>query len=126
MVDIKDLAFGEVGHNGGGVTGQAENLFGFGSTGIEGGGVDEVGGGRAENITGMESGRGDRGEAKFFGIERAGVGQSFAGENFGEQSIIGREVDVVGLGADGEGGAIGTYSWIDDGDNDGAWGKSTS
>ena len=120
------MAFGEVGHDSGGVTGQTENLFGFGSTGIEGGRVDEAGGGGAKNITGMEGGGGDRGEAKFFGIERAGVGHSFAGENFGEQSIIGREVDVAGLGADGEGGAIGTDSWIDDCDDDGTWGKSAS
>ena len=120
------MAFGEVGHDSGGVTGQTENLFGFGSTGIEGGGVDEAGGGGAKNIAGMEGGGGNRGEAKFFGIERTGVGHSFAGENFGEQSIIGREVDVAGLGADGEGGAIGTDSWIDDGDDDGAWGQSTS
>ena len=74
----------------------------------------------------MEGGGGDRGEAKFFGIERMGVGHSFAGENFGEQSIIGREIDVAGLGADGEGGAIGTDSRIDDSDDDGAWGQSAS
>ena len=120
------MAFGEAGHDGGGVAGQAENFFGFGSAGIEGGGVDEVGGGGAENIPGMEGGGGSGGEVKFFGIERTGVGQPFAGENFGEQSIIGSEVDVASLGANCEGGAIGPDSWIDDGDDDGAWGKSAS
>ena len=40
MVDIKNLPFGVVGHNGGGVAREAENLFGFGPAGVERGGAD--------------------------------------------------------------------------------------
>ncbi len=124
MIHVEDLSLSLICHNGCGVAREAENLFGFGSAGVEGGGADEAGGGGSKNISGMEGSRGDGGEAEFFGIESTGFGDAFAGENFGEESVIGGEVDVACLGTYGEGGSIGADAWIDDGDDNGARGKS--
>jgi hypothetical protein len=62
----------------------------------------------------MEGSGGEGGEAEFYGIESTGFGDAFAGEDFGEESIIGGEIDATCLGADGEGGSIGADAWIDD------------
>ena len=120
MIHVEDLSLGLICHDGSGVARDAENLFGFGPAGVEGGGADQAGGGGSKNIPGMEGGGGEGGEAEFYGIESTGFGHSFAREDFGEESIIGGEVDTACLGADGEGCSIGADAWIDDGDDDGA------
>jgi len=120
VIHVEDLSLGLICHDGCGVAREAENLFGFGSAGVEGVGADEAGGGGSKNISGVEGSRGDGGKAEFFGIESTGFGDAFAGENFGEESIIGGEIDAACLGSDGEGDSIRADAWIDDGDDDGA------
>ena len=120
MIHVEDLSLGLICHDGCGIAREAENLFGFGPAGVERGRTDEAGGSGSKNISGVEGSGGDGGEAEFYGIESTGFGDAFAGEDFGEESIIGGEVDAACLGADGEGGSIGADAWIDDGDDDGA------
>ncbi len=120
MIHVEDLSLGLICHDGCGVAREAENLFGFGPAGVERGGTDKAGGSGSKNIPSVEGSGGDGGEAEFFGIECTGFGNAFAGEDFGEESIIGGEVNATCLGADGEGGSVGADAWIDDGDDDGA------
>ena len=98
MIHVEDLSLGLICHDGCGVAREAENLFGFGPAGVEGVGADEAGSGGSKNISGMEGSRRDGGEAEFFGIKSTGIGNAFAGENFGEESVIGGEVDPACLG----------------------------
>ena len=120
MIHVEDLSLGLICHDGCGIARDAENLFGFGPAGVERGGGDKAGGSGSKNIPSVEGSGGEGGEAEFCGIESTGFGDAFAGEDFGEESIVGGEIDAASLGADGEGGSIGADAWIDDGDDDGA------
>ena len=84
---------------------EAEEFFGLGADGFEGGSGSEVGGDRGEDVPAVEGGGGFAGEKEGAVFDEAGLGEALAGEDFGEEAVIGGEVDPAGGGADGEGGA---------------------
>ena len=50
--------------------------------------------------------------------ESAGIGQALAGEDFGQNSVIGGEVDPACLSSHRKASTAGAYTRIDDGDDD--------
>ena len=50
--------------------------------------------------------------------ESAGIGQALAGEDFGQNSVIGGEVDPACLSSRCKAGTAGAHPGIDDGDDD--------
>jgi len=123
VVDEDDQAFGEVGHDGGGVAGEAEKFFRLGSDGFEGGSSREVSGHGREDVAAMERGGGFPGQEEILILDEMGVGEAFPGEDLGEEAVVRGQVNPAGGRADGQGGAARADPWIHHGDDNGAGGQ---
>jgi len=106
MIDKNHHALGEVGHDGGGVAGQAEKFFSLGAHRLQGGSRGQVAGHRGKDIPSVEGGGRLARKEEVPVFDQAGLREALAGQNLGQQTVIGSHVNPACGRADGQGGPV--------------------